>query len=116
LERVSESRQVTWITPMVFNLLLYRYARMVKTLDEEKASRQEAASQLQSLASQLRSDSFDIDVGNRTLHLRPPEEIGLEIGVREPGGFMRGNRETVTVKMDWRPAEEEPQEIEDPEE
>ena len=64
-----------------------------------------------------RSDTKDkVGLRTQTLHLRPPEEIGLEIGVREAGGFMRGNRETVTVKMDWRPAEEEPQEIEDSEE
>lgn len=77
---------------------------MVKELEEAAVSREEAAERLETLADALRAEGeFDVTVGNRTVHLSPPGEIGLEVGVREKASRLRGDRESVTIKMDWQP-------------
>jgi len=75
-----------------------------KTLHEEKISREEVAERLESIADQLRGDGdADIDVGNKTVTLSPTENIAYEIGTRESSSVLRGDRETVTIKLDWKP-------------
>ncbi|PSQ23864.1 amphi-Trp domain-containing protein [Halobacteriales archaeon QS_8_65_32] len=77
---------------------------MAKDLDENEMSLEEAAQRLEALAAELRDeDTFDIDIENRTVHLSPPSTIAMEVGVRETSSLLRGARETVTVKMDWKP-------------
>lgn len=77
---------------------------MAKELAEQDVTREEAAEQLETLAEALRGDGgFDVTVGNRTVHLSPPSNIGLELGVREKSSRLRGDRESVTVKLDWKP-------------
>ena len=77
---------------------------MAKDLDENEMSLEEAAQRLEALAAELRDeDTFDIDVENRTVHLSPPSTIAMEVGVRETSSLLRGARETVTIKMDWKP-------------
>jgi amphi-Trp domain-containing protein len=78
--------------------------RMAKDINENELSLDEAADRLEALAAELRDeDDFDIDIENRTVHLSPPSTIAMEIGVRETSSLLRGDRETVTVKMDWSP-------------
>jgi amphi-Trp domain-containing protein len=78
--------------------------RMAKDLDENEMSLEEAAQRLEALAAELRDeDTFDIDIENRTVHLSPPSTIAMEVGVRETSSLLRGARETVTIKMDWKP-------------
>ncbi|WP_436929952.1 amphi-Trp domain-containing protein [Halosimplex halobium] len=77
---------------------------MAKELEELDMTRDEAADKLESIAADLRGDgTFDVNVNNRTVHLTPPEEIGMEIGVRETSSLLRGSREAFTVKLDWKP-------------
>jgi amphi-Trp domain-containing protein len=74
-----------------------------KTLDGGKMSREEAADRLEAIAAELREgDDFDVDVGNKTVTLKPPTELAMEVGVRERSSILRGNRESVTIKMDWK--------------
>ncbi|WP_455449669.1 amphi-Trp domain-containing protein [Natrinema thermotolerans] len=44
-----------------------------------------------------------VRTGNKTVDLTPSESIAYEVGVRERSSILRGNRETVTVKLDWKP-------------
>jgi len=77
---------------------------MSKELDENEMSLDEAAERLEAIAAELRSEgTFDIDVENRTVHLSPPSTITIEVGVRETSSLLRGDRETVTIEMDWEP-------------
>jgi amphi-Trp domain-containing protein len=78
--------------------------RMTKDLSEGEVSLEQAAQRLEAIAAELRDeDDFDINVENRTVHLSPPSTIAMEIGVRETSSLLRGDRETVTIKMDWKP-------------
>ena len=75
-----------------------------KELEENELTREEAADRLEEIADDLRSgDSFNIEIENRTIHLSPSSSIGMEVGVRESSSLLRGDRETVTIKMDWKP-------------
>ena len=75
-----------------------------KTLHEEKLSRKEAADRLDAIADQLREKGdANVDVGNKTVTLSPRKKIGYEIGIRESSSVLRGDRETVTIKLDWKP-------------
>lgn len=74
-----------------------------KTTHGEKLSREEAAERLEELAAELREGSGNIQVGNKTIELSPSEKIAYEIGVRERSSLLRGDYETITVKMDWKP-------------
>jgi amphi-Trp domain-containing protein len=75
---------------------------MAKELEELDVTRDEAADKLEAVAADLRGDGT-FDVNNRTVHLAPPDEIGMEIGVREMSSLLRGSREAFTVKLDWKP-------------
>lgn len=77
---------------------------MAKELQEEDVTREEAAERLEMLAEGLRGEGpFDVTIGNRTVHLSPPSNIGIETGVRETSSLLRGDRESVTVTIDWKP-------------
>ncbi|APW99676.1 amphi-Trp domain-containing protein [Halobiforma lacisalsi AJ5] len=77
---------------------------------EEEVPREEAADLLQALASEVRGDSGDIaevQVGNKTLTLRPGAtvEYGIEIEERSP--MLGGDREEITVTIGWEASEAE---------
>lgn len=85
-----------------------------KTLHEARMSRAEVATQLRRLADELDPEGEDGDgdgsnggievpVGNKRVRLDPPEEIGYQIGVREGSSIIRGDRETVSLTLDWKP-------------
>ncbi|MFC7141042.1 amphi-Trp domain-containing protein [Halosimplex aquaticum] len=77
---------------------------MAKELEELDVTREEAAERLESFAEGLRGEgSFDVNVNNRTVHLAPPDDVGMEIGVREMSSLLRGDREAFTIKLDWKP-------------
>lgn len=77
---------------------------MAKEIEERDVTREEAAEQLEQLAEALRNEgSFDVEVRNRTIHLSPPQNVGMELGVREESTMFRGSREGITVKLDWKP-------------
>lgn len=74
-----------------------------KTLNEEEFTREQAADRLEQLADELRAGQMNVQVGNKTVELSPPESIAFEIGVRERSSILRGNHETVSIKLDWKP-------------
>lgn len=75
-----------------------------KTLDESELSRDDVAQELRGLADAIEGEGeADIRVGNKTITTRPPSSIGYELGIRESSSILRGDRETVTVKMGWKP-------------
>lgn len=75
-----------------------------KNIDEDELDRAEAADRLREIADDLESgEEFDIDIGNKTITLSPTSVIGFEVGARESSSILRGRRESVTIKLDWRP-------------
>lgn len=79
-----------------------------KNISEAEVSREEAADRLRELADRLdREGQFDVDVNNKTISLDPATSIGYEIGVRESSSLLRGSRESVTIKLDWKPKKRE---------
>jgi amphi-Trp domain-containing protein len=77
---------------------------MAKELEDADVTREEAANRLEELAAGLRGDdSFDVTINNRTIHLSPPDDLALEVGVRESSSILRGEREGITIKLDWKP-------------
>lgn len=75
-----------------------------KTLEESELSRDDVAQELRKLADAIEGEGeADIAVGNKTITTRPPSSIGYELGIRESSSILRGDRETVTVKMGWKP-------------
>lgn len=77
---------------------------MAKEIEETQVDREAAADRLEAIAADLRSEgSFDVNVGNRTVHLSPTSQVGMEVGVRETSSILRGSREAITIKLDWKP-------------
>lgn len=75
-----------------------------KNLAEEDISRAEAAANLRTIADELDGDGeMHIEVENKTITLSPTDSVGYEIGVRERSSILRGSRESVTIKLDWKP-------------
>ena len=75
-----------------------------KNIGEYKHDRAEAAEHLRQIADDLENgDDFDIDIENKTITLQPPSSINFEVGARESSSILRGSRESVTIKMDWKP-------------
>ena len=74
-----------------------------KTINERSLSPEEVAERLRELADEIEDgDGANIRVGNKTISLSPATTIGFEIGVRERSSLLRGDRESVTVKLDWK--------------
>jgi amphi-Trp domain-containing protein len=74
-----------------------------KNISEEKLDRAAAAERLRTIADDLESDEeFNIDINNKTIALHPRDSVAFELGVRERSSILRGSRESVTIKMDWR--------------
>lgn len=74
-----------------------------QTSHAERLTRQAAADRLEAIASDLRTGDFAVQTGNKTVELHPPGEIGLEVVVRESSSMLRGARESVAIRMDWKP-------------
>jgi amphi-Trp domain-containing protein len=76
-----------------------------KTLNAEKLTREETACRLRALADAIESGGdADVSVGNKRIRLSPRSSLAYEIGVRERSSILRGSRESITVKMDWKAA------------
>ena len=69
-------------------------ADMARELAELDVTRDEAADRLEAIADERRNaGSFDAHVNNCTVHLSPPDRIGVELGVCETSSLLRGGRE-----------------------
>jgi amphi-Trp domain-containing protein len=76
-----------------------------KTLSEDRLSRSEVAEQLRAIADEFDDEEGEVSipVGNKRVRLSPPADVAYEIGVREGSSILRGDRETVNIKLDWKP-------------
>jgi amphi-Trp domain-containing protein len=77
------------------------------TSDERDVSRDEAADLLQDLAREIRGEGqADVDVGNKTVQLTPASALTYEIEIEERSPMLGGQRESVTVTLDWESEED----------
>ncbi|AFZ71775.1 amphi-Trp domain-containing protein [Natronobacterium gregoryi] len=68
----------------------------------DELPREEAADLLQELARELRNDSTaDVQVGNKMLTLSPSRTLEYGIEVEERSPMLGGDREEVTVTLEW---------------
>jgi amphi-Trp domain-containing protein len=80
---------------------------MPKEVDEGQDTRSNVADRLRAIADQIDEDGdADFQVRNRTISLQPPDSINYMVEVREKSTRFRGDRESVTVKIDWKPGSE----------
>lgn len=77
-----------------------------KTSVPEKVAPEEVAERLHELAEEFEAgDEVVARTGNKTVELSPSDPLAYELTVRERGSVLRGNRESVTIRMDWIPPE-----------
>ncbi|QSW98783.1 amphi-Trp domain-containing protein [Haloterrigena alkaliphila] len=78
-----------------------------KTANEEEVSREQAADLIQELAHQLRSEGeAEVTVGNKVLTLTPAPELEYGIEVQERSPMLGGERQQITVTLDWEVSDE----------
>jgi amphi-Trp domain-containing protein len=81
-----------------------------KTNHEADVSRDEAADLLQELAREVRgSGPAEVHVGNKMLALSPSSTLEYEIEVEERSPMLGGDREKITVVLDWEVEDETPE-------
>lgn len=75
------------------------------TQSEEKMSREDVAAYLRRVADQFDSgeDEIGVEVGNKTVSLRPQEQVNVDVEVVERSSKLRGDRETLDIELDWKP-------------
>lgn len=77
-----------------------------KTSVPEEVTPEEVAERLHELAEEFEAgDEVVARTGNKTVELSPSDPLAYELTVRERGSVLRGNRESVTIRMDWTPPE-----------
>jgi amphi-Trp domain-containing protein len=75
-----------------------------RTTSTDVIDRETAAERLEDIAAALRNgEDCTVHVGNKDITLSPPETVNYGIGVTEKQRRFRGNRETVTIELDWKP-------------
>ena len=78
-----------------------------KTANEEEVSREQAADLIEELARELRSEgAAEVTVGNKVLTLTPAPELEYGIEVRERSPMLGGERQEITVTIDWEVSDE----------
>jgi amphi-Trp domain-containing protein len=80
---------------------------MPKEVDEGQDTRGNVADRLRTIADQIdEGGDAEFQVRNRTISLQPPDSINYMVEIREKSTMFRGDRESVTVKIDWKPESE----------
>ena len=76
-----------------------------RTTADETMTRTELATYLTNLGSEFESggEEIDVTVGNKTVELSPPENVAVSVDVVERSSRLRGNSETVTIELNWKP-------------
>ena len=76
-----------------------------RTQAEQTLMREELAAYLRGLAEEFDRDAEDIsvDVGNKSVALSPSEQIDCDVEVVERSSMLRGERETIDIKLSWKP-------------
>ena len=78
---------------------------MADTTDASQSlSTEEAADQLEALASELRREdgAADIAVGNKSVSLAPPETMDYDIEVTEHEPMLGDKRESIAIELGWK--------------
>ncbi|WP_435333674.1 amphi-Trp domain-containing protein [Haloarchaeobius sp. TZWWS8] len=75
-----------------------------KTTSSETLTRSELASHLRELADRFEeeSESVTIPVGNKSVTVTPPAEVGYEVTVVERSSLLRGNKESIDLELSWK--------------
>ncbi len=76
-----------------------------RTTADETLTRSELASYLTALGDEFEGggEEINVTVGNKTVDLNPPEQVGVSVDVVERSSMLRGNTETVTIELNWKP-------------
>ncbi len=92
--------------PYIFALCSCGRHMGTETTEETQLSRSDAAARLRTIAVELDSEeNMAVDIENKTITLRPPEMIDMEIGVHESSSVLQGEQETLTVTLSWSPVD-----------
>ncbi|MFW6321670.1 MAG: amphi-Trp domain-containing protein [Halohasta sp.] len=76
-----------------------------RTTADETRSREEIEAYLETLAAAFGGgdEEIRVPVGNKTVTLSPPEEVGLSVDVIERSSRLRGSHETIELELSWKP-------------
>ncbi|MDQ2050728.1 amphi-Trp domain-containing protein [Natronolimnohabitans sp. A-GB9] len=75
-----------------------------RTTFDDRLPRSEVAAYLAALAAEFDDeDGIDVEVGNKTISLDPPEEVDFSVDVVERSSMLRGSRETIELEVSWKP-------------
>ncbi|TYL36832.1 amphi-Trp domain-containing protein [Natronococcus pandeyae] len=76
-----------------------------RTTSDDVMTRAELASYLSSLAQEFDdgNEEIAVAVGNKTVSLSPPENVNASVDVVERSSILRGERETITIELSWKP-------------
>lgn len=73
------------------------------TESKETVSRKELATYLRNLADQFESDGdTQIQVGNKSVAVHPPENVKREVTVIERSALLRGDKEALELDIKWK--------------
>ncbi|SFB68269.1 amphi-Trp domain-containing protein [Halobiforma haloterrestris] len=81
-----------------------------RTSADETLTRDELAAFFEHLGDEfaengeLDDQSVQVQVGNKTVQLNPPETVDLSVDVVERSPMLRGTRETIEIEVTWRPS------------
>lgn len=75
-----------------------------RTTTDEKLSPEEVEAYLHTLASEFGNgdEEIDVPVGNKTVGLSSPDNVGLSVDVVERSSRLRGNHEKIQLELAWK--------------
>ncbi|GAB3038888.1 amphi-Trp domain-containing protein [Natronobiforma cellulositropha] len=78
------------------------------TSADQTLTREELAAYLHGLAEEFERGAgrINVDVGNKTVSLSPPERVDCAVEVVERSTMIRGEHETIEIELNWKPESE----------
>lgn len=74
-----------------------------RTSYTDTMTRDQIADHLRELADAFESNDTTVDVGNKSVHLSPPDSVNYQIDVVERSSLLRGNHESLEIELGWKP-------------
>lgn len=74
-----------------------------RTSYTDTKTRDQIADRLRELADAFESGDTSVQVGNKSVHLSPPESVNYQIDVVERSSLLRGDHESVEIELGWKP-------------
>jgi len=74
-----------------------------RTSYTDTVTRDQIADQLRELADAFESSDTNVQVGNKSVQLSPPDSVNYQIDVVERSSLLRGDHETVEIELGWKP-------------